>query len=134
GRITYHDDWTFDINGLMAAAALFRLRSPTAGWYIKTVTADGREVTDTPLDFTQGLTVKDLKVVLTQTRSDVSGSVLDTRGAKVLDCTIVVFAEDRAKWTPESRSTAATRPDQNGQFKFSGLPPGQYLAAAVEYL
>ena len=28
----------------------------------------------------------------------------------------------------------ATRPDQQGQYRISGLPPGDYLANAVDYV
>ena len=47
----------------------------------------------------------------------------------------MVFAEDPAKWTlPLNRWTASSRPDQDGRFKFSNLPPGAYYAIAVEYV
>jgi hypothetical protein len=35
---------------------------------------------------------------------------------------------------PLTRWTASSRPDQEGQFKFSNLPPGAYYAIAVEYV
>ena len=47
---------------------------------------------------------------------------------------MVIFTEDRQQWTPQSRFIAAGRPDHNGQFRISGLPPGRYLAIAVDHL
>ena len=46
----------------------------------------------------------------------------------------MVFPEDEAQWTPFSRFFAVGRPDQEGRFKLTGLPPGRYLAAALGYL
>ena len=42
--------------------------------------------------------------------------------------------EDRDKWTPGSRFLRSGRPDQDGRFKLSGLPPGQYYLIALDYL
>ena len=50
-------------------------------------------------------------------------------------CRIVVFSEDPKTWTiPASRTRESARPDQQGQFKIMNLPPGAYLAIAVEYV
>jgi hypothetical protein len=35
---------------------------------------------------------------------------------------------------PMTRYIESARPDQQGQFEIKGLPPGNYLALAVEYL
>jgi hypothetical protein len=50
------------------------------------------------------------------------------------DCVVVLFPEDEAQWTPFSRFIATARPDQDGRFAVTGLPPGRYLVAALEYL
>lgn len=45
-----------------------------------------------------------------------------------------MFADDPAKWGPHSRFIESARPDQQGRFTIHGLPPGKYVAIAVEYL
>jgi hypothetical protein len=55
-------------------------------------------------------------------------------GDPVSDYTAIVFAADERRWTPESRFIASERPDHNGRFRVSGLPPGGYLAAAIEWV
>jgi hypothetical protein len=47
---------------------------------------------------------------------------------------VVVFAEDAARWTYPSRFVRSERADDRGAFRITGLPPGDYLAAAVEFL
>ena len=44
----------------------------------------------------------------------------------------IVFAQDKDKWTGNSRYQGAGRPDQDGRFKVSGLPPGEYYIIAVD--
>ena len=133
GRSVTNPDWTFELNGLFGAPVL-RLGRQSNGWYLKSVVVDGRDVTDTPLDFEGNREIKDVQVVLTQKQTELSGGATDDQSAVVNDYAAVVFAEDRAQWTPLGRSIAAGRPDQQGRFKIVGLPPGRYLAAAVDYL
>jgi hypothetical protein len=52
----------------------------------------------------------------------------------VLEYTVLVFAEDAARWKYPSRFLATARPDQQGRFRTANLPPGRYLAVALEYL
>ena len=46
----------------------------------------------------------------------------------------MLFARDRGKWQPQSRYIRTARPDQDGRFKISGLPAGDYLAIAVDFV
>jgi hypothetical protein len=95
---------------------------------------NGRDVIDTAFDFGSVREIKDVEIVLTRTRTHVSGSVMDARNAPLRDYVAVIFAEDEAKWTAGTRFIAAARPDQQGTFQILGLPAGQYLAAAVSAL
>jgi hypothetical protein len=47
---------------------------------------------------------------------------------------VVAFAADSRKWGPHTRFIRSVRPDQSGNFKLAGLPPEDYLVAALEYL
>jgi hypothetical protein len=101
---------------------------------MKGLMLDGKDVTDTPIDFTGGKDVEGLEVILTRQRTEVTGAVTDIRRAAASDYAVVLFAEDRDLWTPQSRFVAAGRPDQQGRFSVVGLPPGRYLAAAVDFI
>jgi hypothetical protein len=133
GRFVTNADWTFDVADL-AGTGMLRLRAPVNGWFLKAVTIEGKDVTDTPVEFTGIRTYRDVQVVLTQKRSEVTGTVTDARNQPTTDYVVLVFPEDRSQWTPQSRFIGTGRPDQQGQFKISGLPPGRYLAAAIDYL
>jgi len=54
--------------------------------------------------------------------------------ACAIDGTVIAFADDAAKWSDGSRWVRAVRPDQQGRYQIQGLPPGDYLAVAVDYV
>jgi hypothetical protein len=124
------DDWTFELKGLRGRGFI---RAGTLGdWEMKRVRREGADVTDTPLDFSAD--VDGLEIELTQQVTTLSGGVSDSRGDMALDATVIAFADDPAKWGPQSRFIESARPDQQGRFTIKGLPPGRYLAIAVGYL
>jgi hypothetical protein len=129
GPGTVSDDWTFEITGLNGRRYL-RFNTPPA-WTVKSVIVDGVDITDSAIDF-KGDDVDGIDVVLTQRISEVSGSVTNASGAKITDATVVVFADDREKWTPMTRFIRSARPDQDGRFKVRGLPAGRYVAVALD--
>jgi hypothetical protein len=121
----------FDLTGLVGPYSL-RFEQMPAGWIVKSVTADGTDITDVPLDF-RGNEQISVRVVLTDRVTQVNGTVrsdASPRGAAVL-----VFPEDTSKWTPASRFIRAARAGDAGQFTIGSLPGDErYLAVAVDYL
>lgn len=100
---------------------------------LKSVLLNGRDVTDTPLEFgRRDQSIDDLEMVLTDRGSELSGRVLDERGRPVLDCTVVVFAQDRRLWTQASRFLTVAKPERDRSFSTRGLPAGEYFVAAVD--
>ena len=71
---------------------------------------------------------------LTNKTTEVSGLVTNNRSEPVKDYTVVVFAKDRERWGYMSRYFQSSRPDQDGRFKITGLPAGQYYVIAVDYV
>ena len=124
-------EWTFEIPALTGLGVI-RTDLPR-GWFLKSVLLDGRDVTDTILDFEtyQG---KTLNVVVTQTANEIRGGVVDGSGKAVPNYVAIVFPEDQQRWTSLTRAIASARSDQQGRFSIRGLPPGRYLVAAVDYL
>ncbi len=127
------DDWSFQTRGL-ALPSLLRLSRPPKGWALKTVFLNGRNITDLPLEPRGGRPIEGLEVVLTTQISEVSGTVADGQGRIATDYTVVLFARDRDRWTPQSRFLASARPDQEGRFQARTLPPGEFLAVALDFV
>ena len=124
-------DWTFEIPALTGSGVI-RAELPR-GWFLKSVLLDGRDVTDTVLDFEtyQG---KPVEVLVTQTATEIHGSVADASDRAVTNYVAVAFPEDPQRWTPLTRMIVSVRPDQQGRFSIRGLPPGRYRVAALDYL
>jgi len=75
-----------------------------------------------------------VRVVLTDRINTVSGQLTDERGTPLSTGTVVVFSSDSRTWFDGSRYVRAARPDQQGQYRVRGLPPGEYLAVALDYV
>ena len=130
GRV--RDDWTFTVSGVYGPA---RIRATVPdGWAVKAIMQDGRDVSDAVFDMRTGETLTGLDVVLVDRVSTVTGQLTDDKGAPLPDGTILVFAADPEKWVEDSRFVRSARPDQEGKYQIRGLPPGEYLAVAIDYV
>jgi hypothetical protein len=125
-------DWTFELTGL-TGRRLIRVNGIAPGWTLKSVTVDGTDVTDTGLEVKPGDSISGLEVLLTRETTELSGVVQSTKGTPVTDYVAVIFASEPSRWGYQSRYVRVARPDQTGRFVISGLPPGSYLAAALDY-
>jgi hypothetical protein len=123
---------TFELNGLIGAQVLRVDRLPD-GWIVKSIRANGRDVTDMALEF-RGSESASVQVVLTNRISEISGTV-KANGQTVTAASVVLFPEDPAQWVFPSRRVRMVRVDSTGVFRARSLPPGErYLALAVDYL
>jgi len=121
----------FSIEGVAAGLHWIRTQAPR-GWTVKSVIADGRDVTDTPIDLRSGQRLAGLSVTFTDKLSEISGIVKNDQGAPVTEYTVLAFPDDSARWYPQSRFIMTARPDQTGRYQMRGLPPGDYLIVAVD--
>ena len=111
--------------------------APMAGplpWFVKSVIFNGENITDVPLDVAAITDGSTLQIVMTDKQTTLAGTVRDGRGQAVLDYTVAIFPEQLREGAMPGRYTRVVRPDQQGRFETRGLPPGNYLAAAVESL
>jgi len=130
GRVT--DGSTFSVTGLYGPARL-RVNLPD-DWVVQSIQFDGRDITDEAIEARSGETLGNVQVVIANTINVVAGTVTDTKGAATGDGAVIVFAEDAGRWLEDSRYVRSARPDQQGTFQIKGLPPGEYLAVALEYV
>jgi hypothetical protein len=124
------DDFTFEAT-IQPGLNTVRVLNLPSSLALKAVRVGGVDVTDTGFEVKPGENVSGIEVELTSHPTVVSGQVSDGRGAPTRDCFVVVFARDEAKWEGTSRYIQTARPDQDGRFKVSGLPPGDYHAVAT---
>jgi protocatechuate 3,4-dioxygenase beta subunit len=129
------DDFTFETKstpGRMRLALGGGFNAPPTGWAIRSVRLNGTDVTDAGFDFKPNEDISGVEVELTNKLTTISGLVTNSRGEASKDYTAIVFAQEKEKWAGASRYTSSSRPDQDGRFKISGLPPGEYYIIAVD--
>ena len=128
----------FQIRGV-SGRAMFNVSpalpgAATPGWFLKSVSINGENVTDIPFDVATHGTDTRLEIVMTSKQTTLSGTVRNARGEQLIDYTVAIFPEQLREGAMPARYTRVVRPDQQGRFETRGLPPGNYLAAAVESL
>jgi protocatechuate 3,4-dioxygenase beta subunit len=123
-------DGAFSIHGVFGRARL-RVTLPDE-WGLKAVLHEGRDIAEQPIELKSGETLAGVQVIVTKRVTSLVGQLADEKGSPVRDGSVIVFSSDSEKWVDNSRFVRAARPDQQGQWRIRGLPPGEYLAVAVE--
>jgi len=130
GRVL--SDWTVRVTGIYGAGRV-HARTPD-GWWVKSIVQDGRNLADTPAEIRSGETLAGVRIVVSDHPTSVRGRLVDDKATLVTGATVVAFARDSQKWFEESRWIRAVRPDRQGNYRIDGLPPGEYLAVAIDYV
>jgi len=127
-------DGTFTIDGVSVGDHLIRANGGGGmrGWNLKSVTIDGRDVTDIPITVRSNQRINNVVVTFTDKINEINGTVTDVQGNAVTEYTVLAFSSNSAVWRPSSRQIATTRPDQTGMFKIRNLPAGEYYVVAVD--
>jgi hypothetical protein len=128
------DDLTFEIKSPPGRMRLMLggLGPPPQGWGLRSVRVNGIDVTDAGVEFKPGEDVSGVEVELTNKLTTVTGAVTMSGGEPSKDYTAIAFAQDKAKWTGAPRFQSVGRPDQEGRFKMTALPPGDYYVVAID--
>jgi hypothetical protein len=126
-----NDDGTFELK-LSPGRTRLSLSGSPAGWAIRSIHLNSVEVTDTGIEVKANQDVSGVEVEVTNRMTSLSGLVTNARGEPAKDYAVVAFARDRTRWTGVSRYQMTGRPDQDGRFKITGLPSGDYYAVALE--
>ena len=148
GSPTVTPDWSFSIDSL-SGTCRSNPRSPlTERWILKSVILDGREVLDENVWFEPGRHYENVRIVMTDRRSQVRVRVSEVDGTPTGEYAAVAFPVQRERWrNPERYITAAAplppsflgTPDRSGtggepgrSTRFIGLPSGDYYLIAVD--
>ena len=102
-----------------------------SGWMVRRIVVDDAEIGDRPFELAEGIGHR-VDVVLTDRITQLRGVVRDAKDRTVIGAEVLVFSEDAPKWTPGARSVRQVRADAFGRFQIDALPPGDYLAVAVD--
>jgi hypothetical protein len=123
---------TFKTYGQAPGKYLLRVGG-APGWTLKSVTAEGRDISEAPLELSTS-DIGNVVITYTDRPTTLSGIVRAKDGNPDTEALIVLFPSDPAGWTDfgvNPRRLRSTRPTSNGTYTFSGLPAGEYYVAAI---
>jgi hypothetical protein len=132
--VTVRPDGTFDVVNLPPGTFRFQIIGPVlaaGGWVPRSAVLDGRDLLDADFTIPAGSGRGEVTVTLTDKVTELSGVLQMASGAPVSDVFVIAYAADRSRWGPGARRVQAVRPAVDGRYSMSGLPPGDYLLAAV---
>ena len=115
----------------MRGPAVIQVWSLPSGWAVKSVEIGGREAVDNVIDIKGGPALDGMKVVVTNRFPALTGRIVDDKGADT-EGIVVLFPADEARWLGMSDNVRHARTDQTGLFRLATVPPGDYLAVALE--
>jgi protocatechuate 3,4-dioxygenase beta subunit len=118
----------FALEGLVGRQVILATVRPD-DWVLSQILVKGTDITDVAIDFGRG-DVTDAEIIFRPTAGTVSGRVRDKDGMAP-DYLVILYAADPSKWTWPSRFIMLGRPNQNGEYKITGIPPGNYRAVAL---
>ena len=124
------DNGQFTISDVMPGTYMLRAAGPR-GWTMKSVYVEGRDVTDMPLEV-KSESLHGINVIFTDKISSLGGVVRDARGNGIGNVSVIAFPSDSRLWMPQSRHIITARTDSSGSYRMSAVPPGDYLAVAVD--
>ncbi|MGB2714003.1 MAG: carboxypeptidase-like regulatory domain-containing protein [Vicinamibacterales bacterium] len=128
GRV--QSDGSFGVHGVLSDTVL-SIGPLTGDWTLKAIEVEGRDMADLPLPIEHGKRLSGVRIVLTNRPTTIRGALRDEK-LNPVGGTVIVFAEDSAKWREGSRAIRTTRGDERGLFTFKGLPAGDYFLAALD--
>jgi len=125
---------TFKTYGLPPGRYLVRALAGPPGWTLKSVTSEGRDISDHPIDL-RAADVANVVVTFTDRPTKLSGVARGSDGNVDPNALIVIFPADNTNWRDfgfNTRRMRGVRAGKDGTFSVSGLPAGDYYVAAIK--
>ena len=123
-------DWTFNIAGACGSTRLLVEGLPE-GWYVESMRLGDRDITDQAVDFGPEAGDQEVEIVVGSDAPMLTVDVVDDQTGARRRGGVVVFPEDSSLWTYGSRFIAHSWATEDRIVMFQGLPPGDYLVAAI---
>lgn len=103
------------------------------GWELKGVMAEGRDISETPLDL-RTTDVNDVVITFTDRPTKVAGRVLTNDGNPDADAIVVTVPLDQSsssEYGVNPRRVRSTHAARDGSYTITALPPGEYSVVAI---
>jgi Carboxypeptidase regulatory-like domain len=125
-------DGSFTLKGI-SGPTVIQVQSLPRGWAAQSIEIGEKDYITSAIDLRSGQDAEGVKITITKNFPAVVGQIADEKGNPA-EGTVLLFPADSAKWLEAAGQLRLTRPDQTGRFRFAIVPPGDYLAIALEYV
>jgi hypothetical protein len=124
-------DGGFQIRGLMPGTHVITVEGLEDPWVLKEILWRGQDITDVAIDVESKERLEDVRITLTDSASDVSGTVKDRSGRPVDQALVLIIPVSSQFWTRTSRRFGRLYTSGGGAYRLRGLPAGEYRAVAI---
>lgn len=103
------------------------------GWTLKSVQAEGRDISETPLDL-RTTDVNNVVITFTDRPTKLAGRVLTSDGTPDADAIVIALPADQRAWSDDGvnpRRVRSTHVARNGSYTITALPSGDYSLVAI---
>jgi hypothetical protein len=104
-----------------------------AGWSLKGVQSEDRDISETPLDL-RATDVNNVVITFTDHPTKLSGRVLTSDGTPDAAAVVLALPVDQRAWSDyglNQRRVRSTHAAPNGSYTITALPPGDYSLVAI---
>jgi len=133
---TFNRDGQFAIAGVPAGRYVVTFRASIADrlampdWEFLSITQEGRDLADRPAVIADDLS--DVIVTLTNTNTELNGTVRDGSGQVDPQAAVLLFTTERDLWLVRVvRRIRTIRAAETGAYSVRGVPPGDYFVVAI---
>ncbi len=127
---TVQANGAFTVRGVMKGDHQLVVDGLQPPWVVKSVRYRGEDISDVQLSVEEREQLRDVRIILSDRATEVSGLVENPRKLPVANTGVLVCSKTALYWMRTSRRVRVTFTDQNGRWRVDGLPPGDYFAVA----
>jgi hypothetical protein len=124
------DDLTFQLNNVSLDPYDISVNGLPEGFYLQAVRMGQQDVTETGVDFTQGVSADEMTVIVNPNGGQIEGNVQNAKGENATGAMVTLIPDEAHRSLMWLYKTVNT--DQNGHFTMKGVRPGKYMVYAWE--
>jgi hypothetical protein len=120
--------------GVPAGKYILRVSGAPQGWSLRDASHGGKDISSVAVEL-DGENATGVVLAFTDKPTELNGTVRDASGNADARASVIVFPADRSAWVDagaQPRRLRQVRAGQDGSYKLSGLPAGDYLVIAVD--
>jgi hypothetical protein len=125
---TVQTSGSYALTGIMKGAHQIVVDGLEPPWTLKSVTYRGKDITDLQLPIVDQDAFHDVRIIVTDAGSEVTGVVRNARDVPVANISVLVFSKIPLFWMRTNRRMRVAYTDYQGQWRIDGLPAGEYIA------